>query len=55
MNAVKAQECTFTHRKFPSAAIVSQTGKVLATGTTKDGIKYVQTDVGSHTKKFLKQ
>ncbi|MFS0783578.1 hypothetical protein [Bacillus sp. 1P06AnD] len=45
---------TFKHRKFPGSIVVSQIGKVIGSGTTADGINYVQTDVGSHTKKYFK-
>lgn len=43
----------FKHRLEPHSPIIVTAGTVLSTGITKDGVHYIESNVGSHTKKYV--
>jgi hypothetical protein len=47
------EEYEFKHRKSPEHPMIKEKGIILGFGKTEDGIEYVQTNVGSFTKKFV--
>jgi hypothetical protein len=47
------EEYEFKHRKSSQQPIIKEKGVILGFGRTEDGIEYVQTNVGSFTKKFV--